>query len=138
MVDIRPPGCIIGVHMATPISETAPLSPREVAARLGIGIWRVRDLIRSGRLPCLRFGHRTVRVTAASVAALEQVRAEEGAREVRGLSVKEVGKILNVSPWTVRAWIRAGRLRSISTGPAGYRIAKPDVMRWIRATTVTR
>lgn len=43
------------------------LTISEVAKRLTVGDDFVRAAIADGRLPCVRFGHRTVRIDAAAV-----------------------------------------------------------------------
>jgi len=49
------------------------------------------------------------------------------------LTVEEVARQLGVNPETVRRWIRSGELNALSLGgPAGYRIPKSELDRFIR------
>jgi len=48
------------------------LTVAETGAVLKVGTRKVNDLIEQGRLRAVKLGHRTVRVSAASVDALDQ------------------------------------------------------------------
>jgi excisionase family DNA binding protein len=49
------------------------------------------------------------------------------------LTVEDVAKELAVAPETVRRWIRNGELNALNLGgPAGYRIARAELDRFIR------
>jgi excisionase family DNA binding protein len=43
------------------------------------------------------------------------------------LSPQEAAWLLGVAPWTVRAWIRDGRLKAVRLGPKMIRINRADV-----------
>ena len=45
-------------------------------------------------------------------------------------SVKDAGKLLAVSPWTVRAYIRLGKLRAVRIGRL-VRLAENDLEQFI-------
>ena len=51
------------------------------------------------------------------------------------LTVKDVARRIQVSDWTVREWLRTGRLRGIRPGGTkiGWRIAEADVARFLAA-----
>jgi excisionase family DNA binding protein len=52
------------------------------------------------------------------------------------LTVEEVARRLSVHVDTVRRWIRSGELKAINLGgPAGYRITKTELDRFIRERT---
>lgn len=49
------------------------------------------------------------------------------------LTVEEVAKRLSVHVETVRRWIRSGELQAVDLGgPAGYRVARSELDRFIR------
>jgi len=50
--------------------EVLAMSPEEVAQRLGIAAWWVREQIRRGRVPHLRFGRRRIALLPAHVDAI--------------------------------------------------------------------
>jgi excisionase family DNA binding protein len=54
----------------------------------------------------------------------------------RSLTVDQVAEALQVSPWTVRIWLRARRLRGFRPGgtKAGWRIRESDLERFIAET----
>lgn len=55
------------------------------------------------------------------------------------LTVEEVAKRLSVHAETVRRWIRSGDLQAIDLGgPAGYRVAKSELDRFIRERLTQR
>ena len=60
------------------------LTKAEVGHRLGVGTAKVTDLIDSGLLEAIRLGHRTVRVSVASVEDL-QARVTRPAQDHDGL-----------------------------------------------------
>lgn len=50
--------------------DVMTMTPEEVAQRLGISAWWVREQIRRGRVPHLRFGRRRIALLPAHVAAI--------------------------------------------------------------------
>jgi excisionase family DNA binding protein len=54
----------------------------------------------------------------------------------RALTVPEVAQRLRVTAWTVREWLRAGRLRGYRPGgtKAGWRVDASDLAAFIEAT----
>lgn len=50
------------------------------------------------------------------------------------LTVDEVAARLKLTPYTIREWLRAGRIRGIRIGSrrAGWRVAESEVERFIR------
>ena len=60
---------------------TMTMTPEEVAQRLGISAWWVREQIRRGRVPHLRFGRRRIALLPAHVdAIIELVTVEPAGR----------------------------------------------------------
>jgi len=49
------------------------------------------------------------------------------------LTVQDIADHLRMNPATIRKWLREGRLRGVNFGgPAGWRIRRDDVERFIR------
>jgi excisionase family DNA binding protein len=53
------------------------------------------------------------------------------------LNVREVAARMRVSEWTVREWLRQGRIRGLRPGgtKAGWRISEAELARFIEAAT---
>ncbi len=51
------------------------------------------------------------------------------------LTVEEVARRLHVSAYTVREWLRAGKLKGYKLGPtkAGWRVRAPDLDAFVEA-----
>ena len=62
---------------------TLTMTPKEVAERLGIPEWRVREQVRRGRVPHLRFGRHRIALLPEHVdAIIELVTVEPAGRQV--------------------------------------------------------
>jgi excisionase family DNA binding protein len=48
------------------------------------------------------------------------------------LTVPEIAKQLRMSEWTIREWIKAGRLRGFRAGTRNYRIHRSELERFLR------
>lgn len=48
------------------------------------------------------------------------------------LTVNQVAELLQLSPLTVRDWIRSGLLPHVKVGRRTYRIDRDDLERWLR------
>jgi excisionase family DNA binding protein len=60
--------------------ETRYLTVKEISGRLGISEARVKQIIRSGRLPAQRVGARLLLVLERDVEAFEQMPRDKGGR----------------------------------------------------------
>ncbi len=60
--------------------EVMTMTPKEVAQRLGISEWWVREQIRRGRVPHLRFGRHRIALLPAHVDAIIELVTVEPAR----------------------------------------------------------
>lgn len=63
--------------MQTTDPSTIPdfFSPRELATRWGLGLSTVTRWLLAGRLPCVKFGYKCIRVSRESVLAFEKKHA---------------------------------------------------------------
>lgn len=57
-----------------------------------------------------------------------------GGGDTEFLTVREVAQILRISEWTVRRWLKEGKLRGIwLSDRAGWRISREDLQAFIEA-----
>jgi len=54
----------------------------------------------------------------------------ENAPTVETLTVEQAAKILQVTPETIRRWLRTGKLTGADT-PAGWRMTPDDLQSWM-------
>jgi excisionase family DNA binding protein len=59
----------------SPTATERLLTPREVAAALGVSVWTVRALTRSGVLPSVRLSRRTIRYRPSVLDTLPETEA---------------------------------------------------------------
>lgn len=74
-----PPASPTSPPRPTPSPATPLVTTRELAAVLGVTADTIRGWARSGRIPCLRVGQKTLRIDRAAVlAAIRDGRGSEG------------------------------------------------------------
>jgi len=113
------------------------LTIREAADTAGLSYWTIRNAIRRGSLPTVTFSRGVVRIEPRAFADWRwSCNAKALLRELlaaKGHTVSAVADRCGVSSWTVKAWIRSGRLPAERVPPAGYRVRGEDVERLLVA-----
>lgn len=112
--------------------DVMTMTPEEVAQRLGISAWWVREQIRRGRVPHLRFGRRRIALLPAHVdAIIELVTVEPaGWRSEEGIGVGAPRGGVGGSGQGAAA---SGELGGASGTPAGDLTALRPTERSVRA-----
>jgi predicted site-specific integrase-resolvase len=118
------------------------LTVREVATLLGVKPCRVHDLVYEGTLPARYPRPRLLRVLREDALRLKAQRDKlaKAAAAVDGLTVPEVAAACNVTPFTIRRWIKQGIVPACKVlsplGGTRHLVRPADLQRFLAGMTV--